>query len=112
MEQVLQRCVQPCRSPAARRSAGRQPGLADGDRDTVASYAMDELYHATMTSHRGKLAGRCAWVMDEDPDLASLRQHDLFRVFEMVTFSRDQPRSGRPVRVRLGAGRLPTPTRQ
>jgi hypothetical protein len=52
---------------------------------------MDELYHATMASHSGKLAGRRAWVIDEDPDLASLREHDLFRVFEMVTFTPDRP---------------------
>ena len=59
---------------------------------------MDELYHATMSSHSGNLTTHRSWVMDEDPDLAALREHELFRVFEMVTFAPDRPTPLRPIR--------------
>jgi hypothetical protein len=77
---------------------GKQPKLEGDDKKKVAQFAVDELYHATMASHSGNLTTHRFWVMDEDPDLAALREHVLFRVFEMVTFAPDHPTPLRPIR--------------
>jgi hypothetical protein len=47
------------------------------------------------------LPERRSWVMGEDPDLAALRGHELFRVFEMVTFSPDRAAPLRPQRAHV-----------
>ncbi|WP_370945444.1 hypothetical protein AB5J62_41065 [Amycolatopsis sp. cg5] len=77
------------------------PHLAGTARDQVARSAVRELYHAATVSHSGRLAGRRSWVMDEDPDLVALRGHELFRVFEMVTFAPDRPAPLRPHRAHV-----------
>lgn len=77
---------------------GAQPQLHGAARDTVASLAVDELYHAAMASHSGRLAAHRSWLVDEDLDLAALRDHPRFRMFEMVTFAPDRPAPVRPLR--------------
>ena len=90
--------VGPRGSPDPRCRDDEQPTLVSDGRDKAARLAVDELYHATMASHSGSLTTHRSWVMDEDPDLAALREHELFRVFEMVTFAPDQPTPLRPIR--------------
>jgi hypothetical protein len=83
------------------RDHATNPRLEGDKRDDVARRAVRELYHAATMSHSGRLAGRRSWVMGEDPDLAALRGHELFRVFEMVTFSPDRAAPLRPLRAHV-----------
>ena len=83
------------------RDRARNPRLTGEARDEVARRAVRELYHAATISHSGRLPERRSWVMGEDPDLAALRGHELFRVFEMVTFSPDRAAPLRPQRAHV-----------
>jgi hypothetical protein len=83
------------------RDRARNPRLTGDARDEVARRAVRELYHAATISHSGRLPERRSWVMGEDPDLAALRGHELFRVFEMVTFSPDRAAPLRPQRAHV-----------
>lgn len=83
------------------RDHARNPRLEGDARDEVARRAVRELYHAATISHSGRLPERRSWVMGEDPDLAALRGHELFRVFEMVTFSPDRAAPLRPQRAHV-----------
>ncbi|MGV9360845.1 hypothetical protein [Amycolatopsis sp. NPDC003731] len=83
------------------RDRARNPRLLGESRDEVARRAVRELYHAATISHSGRLPERRSWVMGEDPDLAALRGHELFRVFEMVTFSPDRAAPLRPQRAHV-----------
>ncbi|WP_326953061.1 hypothetical protein [Amycolatopsis sp. NBC_01286] len=83
------------------RDRARNPRLTGETRDEVARRAVRELYHAATISHSGRLPERRSWVMGEDPDLAALRGHELFRVFEMVTFSPDRAAPLRPQRAHV-----------
>ncbi|WP_410594986.1 hypothetical protein [Amycolatopsis sp. lyj-23] len=83
------------------RDRARNPRLVGEARDEVARRAVRELYHAATISHSGRLPERRSWVMGEDPDLAALRGHELFRVFEMVTFSPDRAAPLRPQRAHV-----------
>lgn len=83
------------------RDRARNPRLVGEARDEVARRAIRELYHAATISHSGRLPERRSWVMGEDPDLVALRGHELFRVFEMVTFSPDRAAPLRPQRARV-----------
>ena len=83
------------------RDHATNPRLEADNRDAVARRAVRELYHAATMSHSGRLPGRRSWVMGEDPDLAALRGHELFRVFEMVTFSPDRAAPLRPLRAHV-----------
>ncbi|MFG1648065.1 hypothetical protein ACGFMK_47905 [Amycolatopsis sp. NPDC049252] len=83
------------------RDRARNPRLNGDTRDEVARRAVRELYHAATISHSGRLPERRSWVMGEDPDLAALRGHELFRVFEMVTFSPDRAAPLRPQRAHV-----------
>ncbi|NBH04015.1 hypothetical protein GTY80_12270, partial [Amycolatopsis sp. SID8362] len=83
------------------RDRARNPRLEGEARDEVARRAVRELYHAATISHSGRLPERRSWVMGEDPDLAALRGHELFRVFEMVTFSPDRAAPLRPQRAHV-----------
>jgi hypothetical protein len=83
------------------RDRARNPRLAGEARDEVARRAVRELYHAATISHSGRLPERRSWVMGEDPDLAALRGHEVFRVFEMVTFSPDRAAPLRPQRAHV-----------
>jgi hypothetical protein len=83
------------------RDRARNPRLTGEARDEVARRAIRELYHAATISHSGRLPERRSWVMGEDPDLAALRGHELFRVFEMVTFSPDRAAPLRPQRAHV-----------
>lgn len=83
------------------RDRARNPRLVGEARDEVARRAVRELYHAATISHSGRLPERRSWVMGEDPDLVALRGHELFRVFEMVTFSPDRAAPLRPQRAHV-----------
>ncbi|RSM41244.1 hypothetical protein DMA12_24910 [Amycolatopsis balhimycina DSM 5908] len=83
------------------RDRARNPRLEGEARDEVARRAVRELYHAATISHSGRLPERRSWVMGEDPDLAALRGHELFRVFEMITFSPDRAAPLRPQRAHV-----------
>ena len=83
------------------RDRARNPRLVGPARDEVARRAVRELYHAATISHSGRLSERRSWVMGEDPDLVALRGHELFRVFEMVTFSPDRAAPLRPQRAHV-----------
>jgi hypothetical protein len=83
------------------RDRARNPRLEGEARDEVARRAVRELYHAATISHSGRLSERRSWVMGEDPDLVALRGHELFRVFEMVTFSPDRAAPLRPQRAHV-----------
>ncbi|MEV6878548.1 hypothetical protein [Amycolatopsis sp. NPDC051128] len=83
------------------RDHARNPRLDGEARDEVARRAVRELYQAATISHSGRLPERRSWVMGEDPDLAALRGHELFRVFEMVTFSPDRAAPLRPQRAQV-----------
>ncbi|UOX91266.1 tetratricopeptide repeat protein [Amycolatopsis sp. FBCC-B4732] len=83
------------------RDRARNPRLEGEARDEVARRAVRELYQAATISHSGRLPERRSWVMGEDPDLAALRGHELFRVFEMVTFSPDRAAPLRPQRAHV-----------
>ncbi len=83
------------------RAHARNPRLEGKALDEVARRAVRELYHAATISHSGRLPERRSWVMEEDPDLAALRGHELFRVFEMVTFSPDRAAPRRPQRAHV-----------
>ncbi|GLY37347.1 hypothetical protein Amsp01_033710 [Amycolatopsis sp. NBRC 101858] len=83
------------------RDHARNPRLEGEARDEVARRAVRELYHAATISHSGRLSERRSWVMGEDPDLVALRGHELFRVFEMVTFSPDRAAPLRPQRAHV-----------
>ncbi|WP_329047919.1 tetratricopeptide repeat protein [Amycolatopsis sp. NBC_01488] len=83
------------------RDRARNPRLLGEARDEVARRAVRELYHAATISHSGRLPERRSWVMGEDPDLVALRGHELFRVFEMVTFSPDRAAPLRPQRAHV-----------
>jgi hypothetical protein len=83
------------------RDRARNPRLNGEARDEVARRAVRELYHAATISHSGRLPERRSWVMGEDPDLAALRGHELFRVFEMVTFSPERAAPLRPQRAHV-----------
>jgi hypothetical protein len=83
------------------RDRASNPRLVGQARDEVARRAVRELYHAATISHSGRLSERRSWVMGEDPDLVALRGHELFRVFEMVTFSPDRAAPLRPQRAHV-----------
>lgn len=83
------------------RDRASNPRLVGEARDEVARRAVRELYHAATISHSGRLPERRSWVMGEDPDLVALRGHELFRVFEMVTFSPDRAAPLRPQRAHV-----------
>jgi hypothetical protein len=83
------------------RDRARNPRLNGEARDEVARRAVRELYHAATISHSGRLPERRSWVMGEDPDLAALRGHEVFRVFEMVTFSPERAAPLRPQRAHV-----------
>lgn len=81
--------------------AASDEALTGDDRTKVARRAVNELYHATTASHSGWLAAHQSWLLEEDPDIDALRDHDLFQVFEMVTFAPTGPPRIRPRRTHV-----------
>jgi hypothetical protein len=79
-------------APDDRWRARSDEALRGDDRTKVACRAVNELYHATTASHSGWLAEHQSWLLEEDPDIDALRDHELFQVFEMVTFAPAGPR--------------------
>lgn len=88
-------------APDPRWRAPSDEALTGDDRDTVACRAVNELYHATTVSHTGWLAAHQSWLLEEDPDIDALRDHELFQVFEMVTFAPTGPARIRPHRAHV-----------
>lgn len=80
----------------------------DLDRNILAEYAVAKLSRATAVNagiadsswslDSGRLSTHRAWVLEEDPDLVELRDHDLFRIFETIVFAVERSSSARPSR--------------